>query len=216
MIEIVKFVFNPFQENTYLLYDETSECIIVDPGCSGHEEQELLRNYIITHGLIPVKVILTHAHVDHICGAKFLSDEYGLVPECHKEELGLLEQAQFHGKVLGFTIETPPTPTHFLEEGKELRFGNSSLQIIHVPGHSKGSVALHSNENSFVLTGDVLFSGSIGRTDLPGGSYEVLMTSIREKLLPLGDEVVVYAGHGPDTSILEEKKSNPFIKQAFL
>ncbi len=216
MIEVVKFVFNPFQENTYLLYDETSECIIVDPGCSGHEEQELLRNYIIAHGLIPVKVILTHAHVDHICGAKFLSDEYGLVPECHKEDLGLLEQAQFHGKVLGFTIETPPTPTRFLEEGKELRFGNSSLQIMHVPGHSKGSVALHSNENSFVLTGDVLFSGSIGRTDLPGGSYEVLMNSIREKLLPMGDEVVVYAGHGPDTSILEEKKSNPFIKQAFL
>jgi len=216
MIEVVKFVFNPFQENTFLLYDETSECIIVDPGCFEKDEEDLLRNFIISHGLIPVKVVLTHAHVDHICGAKFLFEEYGLKPECHEDELSLFSQAKLHGMALGFTIDPPPTPTHFLEEGKEVIFGNSELKIIHVPGHSKGSVALFSEKDSFVLTGDVLFSGSIGRTDLPGGNYEVIMKSIRKKILPLGDEVVVYSGHGPDTSILEEKKSNPFVKQAFL
>ncbi len=216
MIEIVKFVFNPFQENTYLLYDETGECIIIDPGCFERNEKELLKNYVISHGLIPVKVLLTHAHVDHICGTKFLFDEYGFAPECHKDDVSLFDQALSHGKIFEFNIEAPPKPVSSLEEGIDVKFGNSILKVLHVPGHSKGSIALFSGENRFVLTGDVLFQGSIGRTDLPGGSYEVLINSIREKLLPLGDDIVVYAGHGPDTSILEERKSNPFLTQSFL
>ena len=215
MTEIKEFVFNPFQENTLVLFDETNECIIIDPGCFNDHEKKALKNFIEEKALKPVAVILTHGHVDHICGTKFCFEEFGLAPECHKLDHDILNQAVLHGKVFGLEIEAPPTPGNTLKEGDKVLVGNTSLSVIHVPGHTRGSIALFRNEQKFLITGDVLFNGGIGRTDLPGGNYDVLMNSIKDKLLPLGDEVKVYSGHGPSTSLGEERRSNPFIKDYF-
>lgn len=215
MTEIKEFVFNPFQENTFVLFDETNECIIIDPGCFNDYEKKALKNFIEEKALKPVAVILTHGHVDHICGTKFCFEEFGLAPECHKLDHDILNQAVLHGNVFGLEIEAPPTPGNTLKEGDKVLVGNTSLSVIHVPGHTRGSIALFQNEQKFLITGDVLFNGGIGRTDLPGGNYDVLMNSIKDKLLPLGDEVKVYSGHGPSTSLGEERRSNPFIKDYF-
>ena len=211
MIKIEKFVFNSFQENTFVLYNEANECIIVDAGCYTPDEEQHLTSYIENNNLNPVRLINTHGHVDHVLGVEFLSKKYDLPLELHTDDKHLAETAQSYGTVFGFDATPISTIETALEDGMEINFGESSLTLFHVPGHSPGSIALFAPAEKFVVVGDVLFNGSIGRTDLPGGDYDTLMESILTKLLPLGDDVTVYSGHGPESSIGYEKISNPFI-----
>ncbi|MFC2115134.1 MBL fold metallo-hydrolase [Bacteroidota bacterium] len=212
MINIETFVFNSFQENTYLLYDHSGECIIIDAGCQEPEEKALLLDYIEEHGFKPVKLVNTHCHVDHVLGVAFLAQEFDIPFYIHPSEKPLLSMSMGQAEFFGFTMERPPEPKGFLNDKDLLRFGESSLELIHIPGHSPGGILLHSREQKFILSGDVLFSGSIGRSDLPGGDHDGLVHGIQEKLMGLDPDTVVYPGHGPHTTIGEEKESNPFLK----
>jgi glyoxylase-like metal-dependent hydrolase (beta-lactamase superfamily II) len=211
MIQIQGFTFNPFQENTYLLYDETKECVIIDPGCSNQLEQEELVVFIASEQLKPVKLLNTHCHIDHVFGNSFISKKYHLPLEIHQKDLETLHSLPQVSHLYGLNAEKSVEPEVFLNEGDKIKFGNSVLDIVFTPGHSPGSICFISHEGKFVIGGDVLFSGSIGRTDLPGGNHETLLTSIREKLFPLADEYVVFPGHGDETSIGFEKENNPFV-----
>lgn len=211
MITIKSFVFNPFQENTFVLNDETNNCIIVDAGCYSANEKTEIDNYLVNNNLTLVKIINTHCHVDHVLGNAYLSEKYNPTIWAHIGDANLLSNAKKHGIVFGFVVEEPPLITNYLEEGTDIVFGNSALKVFHVPGHSLGSVAIYCAEQNFVIVGDVLFKGSIGRTDLPGGDYDLLMNSIFTKLMTLPPDTVVYPGHGPATSIHEEALSNPFL-----
>jgi hydroxyacylglutathione hydrolase len=211
MIKVQKFVFNPFQENSYLLYDETGECILIDMGSYTVEEKKEVMYFIENNKLDPVKIVNTHCHVDHLLGNSFFKNKYKLPVAAHAADEFLVAGAVEHGKIFGFEVEEPPGIDDYLEEGMNLHFGDSFLEILHVPGHSPGSVALYSEADQFVITGDALFSGSIGRTDLPGGDYETLILSIKNKLMTLPDAVIVYSGHGPESTIGEESRSNPFL-----
>jgi glyoxylase-like metal-dependent hydrolase (beta-lactamase superfamily II) len=211
VITVKTFVFNLFQENTYIIFDETKECAIIDPGCYNQPEVQKLNHFISAQNLKPVRLINTHGHVDHVLGIAKISKEYNLVPEFHSDEVYLLDNAIEHGLMFGFNVEPLPERINFFKENSPVKFGNSSLEVIHVPGHSKGSVALFSASDKIVFTGDVLFKDSIGRTDLEGGDYDILMNSIFKKILTLGDDVVVFPGHGPSTTIGIEKLNNPFL-----
>jgi len=211
MITIKSFCFNLFYENTYVLFDETKQCIIVDPGCFEKAEEETLQQFISSNGLSPVMLVNTHAHIDHVLGNNFVFKTYNLKPVLHRNEIRILEAAPIIGAEWGIAVYPSPLPEKFLDEDDTVSFGNSSLQILFTPGHSPGSICLYSKEQSFIVSGDVLFLESIGRTDLPFGDHETLLQSIRQKLFPLPDETIVYSGHGPETSIGHEKKHNPFV-----
>jgi len=212
MITIKRLEFNPFRENTYVISDNTGECIIVDPGCQEPEEQELLLEYFKEKQLKPVKIVNTHCHIDHILGTAFLHDKFRLPFLIHLEEKPLLKASIAQGEFFGLEVQTPPDPTGFLNEGDTVTFGNSVIAVIHIPGHSPGGIVLLNMNQKCMFTGDVLFQGSIGRTDLPGGDYESLVSSIRQKLLILDPDIRVYPGHGPDTTIGTENQSNPFFQ----
>ncbi len=211
MIKVQKFVFNPFQENSYILFDETGDCLLVDMGSYTVDEKKEVLFFIENNKLKPVMIVNTHCHVDHLLGNSFFKNRLKVPVAAHADDEFLVKTAVEHGTVFGFEVEEPPVPDQYLEEGSNISFGNSFLEIFHVPGHSPGSVALYSSSDAFVITGDVLFSGGIGRTDLPRGDYDTLIRSITEKLMVLSDEVTVYPGHGPETTIGEEKRSNPFL-----
>ncbi len=211
MIKTEKFVFNPFQENTYLLYDETGQCIVVDPGCQDEEECNKLVRYIDEGGLEMAMIVNTHCHVDHILGSSFLFNRYKSGFAVHGDDLFLLENAVDHALMFGFKLEEPPSPDTILSDNDEIAVGNSRLKVLHVPGHSPGSIALYSESGKFVLTGDLLFSGGIGRTDLPGGDYDTILKSIKEKILVLPEDVTVMPGHGSYTTVGDERRSNPFL-----
>ena len=212
MINIETFVFNPFQENTYILYDHTGECLIVDAGCQDENEREELMDYFDEHGLRPVKLVNTHCHVDHILGVTYLAEKYKLPFLIHPEEKFLFSHSMSQADFFGLSLEQPPEPAGYLNDGDVLGFGESLLNVIHIPGHSPGGILFHSPGQKFVLSGDVLFRQSIGRTDLPGGDYDSLVNGIREKLMGLDPETLVYPGHGPHTSIGKENESNPFLR----
>jgi hydroxyacylglutathione hydrolase len=211
MISIEKFIFNDFQVNTFVLSDESGECLIVDPGCFTAEEQESLKEYIEKKQLKPGKIINTHCHIDHILGNAYISENFSIAIAAHREEQQLLENAIEFGQFFGFTIDTPPAVNEYIKDGDIIKFGVSQLRVLHVPGHSRGSIALYCEEQKFIIAGDVLFNGSIGRTDLPGGDYNTLINSIRKKILTLPVEVTVYPGHGPFTTIKHEIDTNPFL-----
>lgn len=212
MIQIKKFVFNPFQENTYILHDETKECVIIDPGCYESFEMDELNRYINDENLIPVKLIYTHCHVDHVLGNNDVVKTYQLKPEIHKAGLPFLETAHKQGEVYGFQFDPCIGPEKFINHGDIIRFGNSELLAVYTPGHADGHLCFIGKTQHFVITGDVLFKDSIGRTDFPTGDYDLLMKSIHEQLFVLDDDYTVYCGHGPETSIGHEKVNNPFIK----
>ena len=214
MITIKQFEFNPFGENTYVLSDETQEAIVVDCGCMTAGERSLFSDYITEHELTPVRLLCTHLHFDHIIGNAFIRDTYGVQPEASRldvEQLPSLE-AQMAGLGLPphLTFESVPVEK-YLAEGDTVRFGRSELQVLSTPGHSPGSLSFYSPADGFVLSGDALFAGSIGRTDLWGGDFRTLITAIREKLLTLPDDTVVYSGHGPATTIGIERNENPYL-----
>ena len=212
MALVAKFALNPFQENTYLLYDDTKECIIIDPGCFTISEKKIITDFIEENQLKPVRLINTHCHLDHVFGNKFIAETYNLVLEIHEGELPVLESMPAVCAKYGIPFsEYSPMPGRFIEEGEIIKFGNTSLKTLFTPGHSPASISFYCEADQFIIAGDVLFHGSIGRTDLPGGNFDALITSIRTQLFPLGDEVKVYSGHGPETTIGFERSNNPFL-----
>jgi len=213
MITVKTFVFNPFQVNTYLLFDETGECVIIDPGCMEEYEEIQLLGFIETKKLRPVRLLNTHAHIDHIAGNKYISRKYNLTLEVHKDSLRFFRHAANHAETFGFIDFESIEPTGFISDSDIIRFGNSELKVLYTPGHADGSISFYSEKDGFVITGDVLFYLSIGRADLPSGNYKLLIESIQSKLLVLPENTLVYPGHGLSTTIGYEKKNNPFLIQ---
>lgn len=211
MINVHYFAFGPFQENTYVLWDETKDCIILDPGNNNATENKKLSDFISQNNLNVKRLILTHAHIDHINGNKYVFDTYGLLPEVHKDDVYFIEKHTASANMYGLTVVQSPMPKEFIKEGDIINFGNSTLQTLHTPGHSPGSISYYNLEDKFIIGGDVLFYGSIGRSDLPMGDHDTLIKSIKEKLMPLGDDMKVYSGHGMPTTIGFERLNNPFL-----
>ncbi len=211
MITIKTFVFNPFQENTYVLSDESKQCVIIDPGCSDPDEMEEIEHYLVQENLSPVKLVLTHGHVDHILGIQYFATKYDLKPYVHSADAVLINLAPPQAQIFGFSFSGFKGQLQYIDQLSEINFGYSNLKIIHVPGHSPGSIAIYSAVDKFIITGDAIFKGSIGRTDLMGGDYQTLINSIRNNILTLPDDTVIFPGHGPFTTIKYEKLHNPFL-----
>jgi hydroxyacylglutathione hydrolase len=209
---IKTFTFNPIQENTYLVYDETNEAVIIDAGCVSEIEKRALKNYIENNELTLKRVLNTHLHFDHQFGNKFLFTTYGIKPEAGKDDEYLLENVMAQTRSFGLAVdEETQSIGSYITDNQEIKFGNTTLVALHVPGHSPGHMAFYDQKDGILFAGDVLFRGSIGRTDLPKGDYATLILSITNKLLPLPDSTVVYSGHGPSTTIGFERKNNPFL-----
>lgn len=210
-MKIKIFTFNPFQENTYLIYDETKECVIIDAGCYDKEEEKEISEFITKNELKPKFLINTHCHIDHVLGIRYLKEKYKIEFLCSQKDEFLLNLAKEQGLLFGIKLDMPPLADKYITKSEKIEFGNIKIQILDVPGHTPGHLAFYNSDENCVFTGDVLFKGSIGRTDLPGGNYETLMTSIKNQLMILNDDCVVYAGHGASTTIGFEKMSNPFL-----
>ena len=209
-MKVESFVFNPLQENTYVLYDETKECVIIDPGCIEPEEKEQLSSFISINGLTVKLLLNTHCHVDHVLGNDFVKEKYKVEFLIHAADLPVLKAVRVYAPNYGFYNYKEAEPDRFMKEGDTITFGNQTLKVLFVPGHAPGHVAFYNQASKVVIAGDVLFYNSIGRTDLPGGDYETLITSIHEKLFTLPEDVTVFPGHGPETSIGFEMRTNPF------
>ena len=203
--------FNPIQENTYVLWDDTKECVVIDAGNSSPREDAALDDFIARHELKPVLAANTHGHFDHTLGVEHLKQRYGIPFALSAKDRFLVDNAATSGSIFGIRIGAMPSTDIDLEQQTEIRFGNSSLQILRTPGHTPGHVAFYEPESKSLFTGDTLFRESIGRTDLPGGDYSWIMRSILDVIVPLGEEVHVYPGHGPETTIGHELLYNPFI-----
>lgn len=212
MVNIRSFVFSPFSENTYVLSDETGEAVVIDPGCYTQAEKEQLKAYIQGEGLTVKAILLTHAHLDHVFGAAYVARTFGVEIYMHPLEKPVLADFEMRCRLWGIPGCEPVEAQHYFEEGDTFSFGNTVLDIIHVPGHAPGHVAFICKPESWVMSGDCLFHRSIGRTDLPLGDHNTLIHSIRTKLFLLPDDYVVYAGHMQPTTIGEEKKLNPFLQ----
>jgi len=213
MLQCHTFTFNPYAENTYVLTNEDKECLIVDPGCYTEQEQTTLTNFIRDEGLTPVYLLNTHGHIDHMLGNRYVKDTYQIPFLTHRLVIPELEATQAYGSMFGFTPAPSPHPDQLLEEGDVIELGNEKLEVLFTPGHSAGHISFFHRESKQLFSGDVLFQMSIGRTDLPGGDYNTLMETIFNKIIPLGEEVIIYPGHGPTTTIAEEVAMNPFINQ---
>ena len=211
MVKISKFVFNDFQVNTFLLIGNNRDCIVVDPGCHKENEKEQIKNFIAKNNLKPILVLNTHGHVDHVLGINFMKETYKIECAAHKEDLIIFENTIEQGMIFGLDVKTPPKIEKYYNDGEQLEFDNGTLEIAHVPGHSPGSIAIIGRKDKFAIVGDVLFNGSIGRTDLYKGDYKTLIDSINNKLMVLDDDFVVYPGHGPETTIGNERNTNPFL-----
>jgi glyoxylase-like metal-dependent hydrolase (beta-lactamase superfamily II) len=212
MFQLQSFEFSPIQENTYLLYNELNDCIIIDPGCYFEEEREMLANFIQSKNLKPVLLLNTHCHLDHVFGNKFVAEKYGLIPHIHPLEKKLLEYAPTSGLMYNMPFDNYIGELEYIDEGSILKAGEDELVAIFTPGHSPGSLSFYCKKQSFIISGDVLFQRSVGRTDLPGGDHAILIKSIQEKLMVLPDETVVHSGHGPSTTVIAERNGNPYLK----
>jgi glyoxylase-like metal-dependent hydrolase (beta-lactamase superfamily II) len=211
MLYLKSFTFNPFQQNTYLIYDEENTAYLVDAGNFSSSEHEELKRFIQDKNLNLKRFLLTHAHIDHILGARFISDTYGLLPEMHEKELFFIDRMMQSAATYGINCEQAPKPEKFIQEGDSITLGKYKFNCLFTPGHSPGSICFYNEENKLLIGGDVLFRGSIGRSDLPLGDHDTLIRSIREKLFTLPDDVKVYSGHGPSTTIGYERQYNPFL-----
>lgn len=212
MITIKSFEFNYFQENTFLLYDDTREAVLIDCGCCRKEEEKELTDFILENKLTLKHLLCTHLHVDHVFGNGFIYKTYGLKPEANKQDVEKLPSPDEQAKLFGLRQHVENVPVEkYIVGGEIIKFGTSELQVLTVPGHSPGSIAFYNKKNSFAIVGDALFAGSIGRTDLWGGNQEVLVAAIHDKLLSLPDETVIYPGHGPETRVIDEKFNNPYL-----
>ena len=212
MLEVKKFVFSPVEENTYVVYNESLDCCIIDPGCYFSNERNELKDFIDGRSLRPKYLLNTHCHLDHVFGEKFVHDTYHLVPHLHPNEKEMLDLAPLAGLRWNLPFEAYKGDVNYVTEREVMRLGKDELKIIYAPGHSPGHICFYSEAQRFLIGGDVLFRQSIGRTDLPGGDFDTLIGNIREKLFVLPDDVTVYSGHGPETTIGFEKKNNPFLQ----
>lgn len=212
MLQIQTFTFNAFQENTYLIFNEKKQCWIVDPGMYDNNETNLFFDYISEHKLIPQTIINTHTHLDHIFGVQACMDKWKIPFLIHAKDLPVLNGAAGSAMLFGFDFKTIPQPTGYLNENEKMKLGTDEIEIRFTPGHSPGSVVFYNAKENWLIGGDVLFNGSIGRTDLPGGNHNTLLISIQEQLFTLPDVTIVLSGHGPQTTIGNEKKYNPFFK----
>ena len=211
-MQIKTFTFNPIQENTYLLYDETKECVIIDAGCLFPEEETQLVDFIEENELKLKRVLNTHFHFDHSFGNFFLATKYGILPEGNQADEFLIQNMAQQVKAFGLPFQVFPQEIgSYLQEGDVVRFGTTELKVLHVPGHSPGSLCFYCEADGVLFAGDVLFLESIGRADLPGGDFETLIDGITKKLLILPDETEVYCGHGETTTIAHEKQYNPYL-----
>jgi glyoxylase-like metal-dependent hydrolase (beta-lactamase superfamily II) len=211
MLYLKSFCFNPFQQNTYLLYDNERTAFIIDPGNYTSSENTLLKNFIEEKQLKLTRLLLTHAHIDHILGNKFIFENYGLLPEAHEEEVFFIDRLTQTGAMYGVPCEPSPFPEKFVVPGDKISLGTYEFETIFTPGHSPGSISYYNKENKILISGDVLFQNSIGRTDLPKGDHQTLINSIKEKLFCLPGDVKVFSGHGPSTTIGHERENNPFL-----
>jgi hydroxyacylglutathione hydrolase len=211
MLQIKVLTFNAVQENTYVLYNEFKECIIVDPGCYSDEEKEALKDFIEKNGLQPKMLINTHCHLEQHFGNKYVAEAYQLTLQIHKNEEEMLQMAPASGLMFNLPFDNYTGQLIFLKEGDIIFLRDDILKVIEAPGHSPGSICFYCEKQKFIIGGDVLFYQSIGRTDLPGGNHESLIKNIKEKLFLLPDDVKVYPGHGPATTIGDEKKYNPYL-----
>jgi glyoxylase-like metal-dependent hydrolase (beta-lactamase superfamily II) len=213
MIQVKTFYFNELRECTYVLWDETKACVVVDPGAESERERQRLQAFIAEHQLQPTAILNTHGHFDHVMANAFVARTYGVGSYIHAGDRALLENTTEYGHMFGYQIEQPPAPAGLLTDGQLFSFGQSQLQVLHTPGHSKGGVCFYAPHDKFVLTGDTLFEGNIGRVDLPGGDFDEIMESLSRKLMPLPDDTVVYPGHGPASTIGQERRHNPYIAE---
>jgi hydroxyacylglutathione hydrolase len=211
MLYLKSFCFNPFQENTYIVYTETGNAFIIDPGNSTISENAELKDFLESKELKLTRLLLTHAHLDHVLGNRFIYDNYQLLPEVHKQDLFFIDRMKESAAMYGINCELSPQPEKFINDGDEISLDQYKFLCIHTPGHSPGSISFYNRENNILISGDVLFSGSIGRSDLPKGDHDTLISSIMEKLMVLPDITKVYSGHGPATTIGKERQSNPFL-----
>lgn len=213
MMKIQKFEFNMFPVNTYVLWDEdTKDAVIIDPGCFFPNEKTTLKNFIKQNNLKVNRLLNTHLHLDHILGNTFVAEEFGVKPEANQEDEFWLIGAEQQARMFGFELQEEQVQLgNYLNEGEQVKFGNITLDIIKVPGHSPGSVAFYNKESGDLFSGDVLFYESIGRADLQGGNFQQLKDNIIKKLFILPKETIIHSGHGPSTTIGHEKMYNPFF-----
>ena len=210
-MKIFKLVFSPIEVNTYIIADDSDNCAIIDCGCYDKEESERFLDFIKSKSLNPVLLLNTHCHLDHVFGNRLILERFGLKTFSNELDEMNRKDAVQHALLFGLTMDDPPEPAGFISDNQIVTFGTEKLLALHVPGHTAGSLAFYSEKNNCVFTGDALFAGSIGRTDLPGGNYDTLIGSIKNKLFVLPPSTIVYAGHGDETTIEKEMKSNPYF-----
>ena len=206
------FHFNPIQVNTLVLHDDTGEAIIVDPGNCQSFEDEQLKEYVETHHLTVKCIVNTHPHIDHIAGNNWCANHFNAPVWCHEAGMRIYNKSYAYAIAFGLSVDKMPAPAKFLKEGDEIRFGDQCLSVLYTPGHCDGSICLYDATNKFLICGDVLFEGSVGRSDLPTGNHELLLQMIREKIFTLPDDTVIYPGHGLNTTVAYEKTHNPFLQ----
>ena len=211
MINILSFTFGPFQENTYILFDETKKGVIIDPGCSSSLERKGLLDTIADEGIELVHLLNTHCHLDHIAGNYIINEKFNLPLTMHKPDIPTLYMAPKSAELYGIPLTPSPEPEVFIDEGDSIKFGNSELKVLFTPGHAPGHVVFYNEEQNFLIAGDTVFQRSIGRTDLPGGDHDTLIQSIKDKILTLPDNTIIYSGHGPSTTVVEERMENPYL-----
>lgn len=214
MLKLQSFVFNPFQENTYIIHNDKKQCWIVDPGMYNSNELSHFTNFISQNQLVPQAIINTHTHLDHIFGVSGLMELYNIPFGIHEKDNPVLNNAAGSAAIFGFEFNNIPKPTFYINENTSFQLGDDEVTVLFVPGHSPGSIAFYAKNYNWVISGDTLFQGSIGRTDLPGGNHAELIESIKSQLFTLPANTVVLSGHGPSTSIEDEIKYNPFLNNA--
>lgn len=211
MLHLQSFTFNPFSENTYIIINEEKQCWIVDPGMYDAHEHAQFNQFITSNGLIPQAILNTHAHIDHILGATAVMERYHIPFGLHDDDKVVLQNARGSAMMFGLDLKSAPTVSISIKEGQPLHLGKDTIEVRLAPGHSPGSIIFYYKEGGWAIGGDVLFAGSIGRSDLPGGNHQTLINSIHSQLLTLPDETVIHPGHGPATTIGRERVSNPFL-----
>lgn len=211
-MNIKRFIFNPIQENTYVVYDDTHEAVVIDAGCNSDTENHVLANFIDEQKLVIKHLLCTHLHLDHQFGNRFISERYKVSLEADEGDAHTIRLIPAQAQLFGIPLYAEPIPvSHYLTDGDKINFGHTILEVLHTPGHSKGGICFWCATEKCIFVGDTLFQGSIGRTDLPGGNQTELIKSIHTKLLTLPDDTVVYCGHGPSTTIGDEKQMNPYL-----